>query len=180
MHVGIANPRWWRKRSRHSRRIRNLQFYVSCKRPMHSESTNTVIPGDLFNAKIKSQYASDNLNSWDQLFDIYESGGPGTSKPRPLCMMTSSNGKILRVTGHLCGEFTGHQWIPHTKACDAELLRKSKDYVYGIWVYKVLGIWKFYHRVTKSLVSCIKPWTGARNNNKSMKSHSKLTYQLSF
>ena len=36
-------------------------------------------------------------------------------------MMTSSNGNIFRVTGHLCGEFTGHQWIPHTKASDTEL-----------------------------------------------------------
>ena len=26
--------------------------------------------------------------------------------------MTSSNGNIFRVTGHLCGEFTGHRWIP--------------------------------------------------------------------
>ena len=26
--------------------------------------------------------------------------------------MTSSNGTIFRVTGHLCGEFTGHRWIP--------------------------------------------------------------------
>ena len=30
-------------------------------------------------------------------------------------MMTSSNGNIFRVTGPLCGEFTGHLWIPHTK-----------------------------------------------------------------
>ena len=29
--------------------------------------------------------------------------------------MTSSNGNIFRVTAHLCGEFTGHRWIPHTK-----------------------------------------------------------------
>ena len=28
-------------------------------------------------------------------------------------MMTSSNGNIFRVTGHFCGEFTGHMWIPH-------------------------------------------------------------------
>ena len=35
--------------------------------------------------------------------------------------MTSSNGNIFRDTGPLCGEFTGHQWIPHTKASDAEL-----------------------------------------------------------
>ena len=36
-------------------------------------------------------------------------------------MMTSSIGNIFRVTGHLCGEFTGPRWIPHTKASDAEL-----------------------------------------------------------
>ena len=36
-------------------------------------------------------------------------------------MMTSSNGSIFRVTGHVCGEFTGPRWIPHTKASDAEL-----------------------------------------------------------
>ena len=36
-------------------------------------------------------------------------------------MMTSSNGIICRITGHLCGEFTGPRWIPRTKASDAEL-----------------------------------------------------------
>ena len=36
-------------------------------------------------------------------------------------MMTSSNGKIFRVTGPFCGEFTGHQWIPRTKVSDTEL-----------------------------------------------------------
>ena len=36
-------------------------------------------------------------------------------------MMTSSNGNIFHVTGHLCGEFTGHRWIPRTKANDGEL-----------------------------------------------------------
>ena len=59
------------------------------------------------------------------------------------------------------------------------LLRRSKDYVYGIWVYKALGIWKGYYRVKTSLVSYMKSWTEARNN-KNVKYHSKLTYQLSF
>ena len=36
-------------------------------------------------------------------------------------MMTSSNRNIFPVTGHLCGEFTGHRWIPLTKASDVEL-----------------------------------------------------------
>ena len=35
--------------------------------------------------------------------------------------MTSSNGNIFRVTGHLCGKFTGPRWISRTKASDAEL-----------------------------------------------------------
>ena len=38
-----------------------------------------------------------------------------------ILMMTSSNGNIFRVTGHLCGEFTSHRWIPITKASDADL-----------------------------------------------------------
>ena len=32
---------------------------------------------------------------------------PGEAK------MTSSNQNIFRVTGHVCGEFFGHRWIPH-------------------------------------------------------------------
>ena len=36
--------------------------------------------------------------------------------------MTSSNENIFRVTGRLCEEVTGHNWIPFTKASDAELL----------------------------------------------------------
>ena len=34
MHAGIAEPRWRGKRSRHSQRMRNPQFYGSGKRPM--------------------------------------------------------------------------------------------------------------------------------------------------
>ena len=40
---------------------------------------------------------------------------------RHSAIMTSSNGTIFRVTGPLCWEFTGHRWIPRTKASDAEL-----------------------------------------------------------
>ena len=36
-------------------------------------------------------------------------------------MMTSSNGNTWRVTGPMCEEFTGHQWIPLTKASNVEL-----------------------------------------------------------
>ena len=37
-----------------------------------------------------------------------------------MCHVTSSHGNIFRVTGPLCGEFTGDRWIPLTKASDAD------------------------------------------------------------
>ena len=45
-------------------------------------------------------------------------------------MMTSSNGNIFRVTGHLCGEFTGLRWIPHTKDSEAEF-----------WCFSLICTW---------------------------------------
>ena len=36
-------------------------------------------------------------------------------------IMTPSNGNNFRVTGQLCGDFTGHRWIPRTEASNAEL-----------------------------------------------------------
>ena len=36
-------------------------------------------------------------------------------------LMTSSNGNIFRVTGHLSVEFTGQRWIPRTKASDTKV-----------------------------------------------------------
>ena len=80
--------------------------------------------------------------AWCQTFGghiSYPTGSPATSRlgvcssliivwlsqrqsiNREVYMMTSSNGNIFRVTGHLCGEFTGPRWIPRTKASDAEL-----------------------------------------------------------
>ena len=40
-------------------------------------------------------------------------------------MMTSWNENLFRVTGLLCGEFTGHLWIPGTKTTGAEALMFS-------------------------------------------------------
>ena len=42
MHVRIAYPRCWGKRSRHCRRMRNPQFYVSGKRPMMTSSNGNI------------------------------------------------------------------------------------------------------------------------------------------
>ena len=52
-------------------------------------------------------------------FDCFNSLFRQTSK-KSLNMMSSSNGNIFCVTGPFCGEFIGHQWIPPTKANDAE------------------------------------------------------------
>ena len=58
---------------------------------------------------------------WDTRFIIIASANVlllnGVAPPHE----TSSNGNVFRVTGHLCGEFTGHRWIPHTQASDTEL-----------------------------------------------------------
>ena len=49
-------------------------------------------------------------------------------------MKTSSNVNILRVTGHLCTDFTSYRWIPRTKASDADfrlnkrLSKQSRDW----------------------------------------------------
>ena len=53
-------------------------------------------------------------------------------------MMTSSSGNIFRVSGPLCGESTGHRWIPRTKASDVELwylfyLRLNKRLSKQLW-----------------------------------------------
>ena len=43
------------------------------------------------------------------------------AEPTTLPMMTPSNRNFFRVTGPLCGEFTGRRWIPRTKSSHAEL-----------------------------------------------------------
>ena len=45
MHDGIANPRWRGKCSRHSRRMRNPQFYVSGKRSITTKEVCPIYPG---------------------------------------------------------------------------------------------------------------------------------------
>ena len=64
------------------------------------------------------------------LFSLYDSWSTKSLKI-VWFMMTSSNGKFFRVTDPLCGDVTGHRWIPLTKASDTELwyfldLRRNK------------------------------------------------------
>ena len=49
-------------------------------------------------------------------------------------MMTSSNGNVFRVTGPLCGEFTGPRRISHTKASDdLRLNKRLSKQPWGWW-----------------------------------------------
>ena len=58
---------------------------------------------------------------WCTLYHCHGSAVCKIASYWTVVMMTSSNGNIFRVTGHFCGEFTGHRWITRTKAIDANL-----------------------------------------------------------
>ena len=53
---------------------------------------------------------------WHSLKDNFTVCTQATILYNEFDMMMSSNGNIFIVTGPLCGEFTGHLWIPRTKA----------------------------------------------------------------
>ena len=91
-------------------------------------------------------------------------------------MMTSSNGNIFRVTGHLCGEFTGPRWIPCTKASDAELyvffdlrLNKRLSKQWWGWWFETLShpLWR--HRIDFGKAACVTVTLGATITCGSMK-----------
>ena len=50
------------------------------------------------------------------------------------CMMTSSNGNIFRVTGHLCGEFTGPGEFPAQRP-----VKRSFDVFFDLGLNKRLS-----------------------------------------
>ena len=53
----------------------------------------------------------------------------GTQVPLLFSMMTSSNGNIFRVTGHLCGEFTGPGEFPAQRP-----VMRSFDVLICAWI----------------------------------------------
>ena len=147
MHVGITNPRWPVKRSRHSRRMYNPQSLriwreahgihgsrFTGQSTVYSKLNMEPISLNIFHRNsntVKTKFSS-NLNYGGKC-DCETGPKMTTTKASKLfiagrfCgnpelfMMTSSNGNISRFTGLLCGEFTGHWWISRTKASDGEL-----------------------------------------------------------
>ena len=56
--------------------------------------------------------------------------------------MTSLNGSNFRVTGPLCGEFTGHRWIPLTKVSVCGDLISSLTFAWtNEWTIETLMVW---------------------------------------
>ena len=108
-----------------------IKFVLSCKKYAKMERSSGWLPW----SSLKTLKANFDVPSYDQgshpddlpvFFCAWNLAGTETVRPHWCSihwfhMMTSSNGNIFRVTGPLCGEFTGHRWIPRTKASDAEL-----------------------------------------------------------
>ena len=83
---------------------------------------------------------------------------------RAYVMTTSSNWNIFRVTGQLCGEFTGDRWIPNTKA----MTRSFDKFLWFVpWINRWVnnrddGDWR-YHRayydvivmITWGIITCL-------------------------
>ena len=91
-----------------------------------------------------------------------------------LSIMTSSNGNFLCVTGPLCGEFTGHRWIPLIKANDADffflicvLNKRLSKQSWGWWfeppllsLWRNCNVWDYFLLLQLSLCMshrCIEP-----------------------
>ena len=79
MHVGIDNPRWRGKRSRHSRRMRNPKFCVSGKRPMGhalttplTTSSSLVISNNHTSISCISHHITHGWNNTPWFIDIYQ------------------------------------------------------------------------------------------------------------
>ena len=94
-------------------------------------------------------------------------------------IMTSENGNIFRVTGPWCGEFTGHGWIPRTKASHAKLwcfvwsapwingwvnTREAGDLSHHRALYDVIVMlitaWKWFETPIISLLPKFNQWVG--------------------
>ena len=100
-------------------------------------------------------------------------------------VMTSSNGNIFHVTGHLCGEFTDYRWIPRTKASDADLLyfldprinkRLSKQ-SWGWWFETPSRpSWRHSNDLTNVLRWCINILTNIRREMDYLKTHNPISY----
>ena len=95
-HLGLSIYAW-HPASKLPRRVEQRYRHLLC--PQSEERLNEIFTSIQF---WKRCLVDENWiqNIWTQPNDL------------DIYMMKSSNGNIFRVTGHLCGEFTGPRWIP--------------------------------------------------------------------
>ena len=82
--------------------------------------------------------------------------------------MTSSNGNIFLVTGPLCGEFTGHRWIPRTQRpvtrsvgvfFDLRLNKRLSKQSRSWWFKTQSGsLWRHCNGLTKAVLKIGQGW----------------------
>ena len=111
----------------------------------------------------KTHQNSDSMSKYDIQIKIYADYREQYPRPRKvcqepgLCMMTSSNGNIICVTGHFVRGIHQSRWIPRTKASDAELwcflhlrLNKRLSKQPRGWWFETppLSLWRQYNDLT--------------------------------
>ena len=83
-------------------------------------------------------------------------------------MMTSLNENILRITGHLCWEFTGHCWIPRTVkhsfdvSFDLHLNKRLSKQSWG-WHFETPSVFLWYHLANGNVDDKLKVVWNIRN-----------------
>ena len=113
---------WWRYEMDYWPFVKGIHRW-----PVDSLHNGTIIRS--FDLSLMSVWTSCSINRWFLVIsDVI------LMQTILLSMMTSSNGNNFRVTGHLCGEFTGPRWIPAqrpvTRSFDVFIdLRRNNDWV---------------------------------------------------
>ena len=96
MHVGIANPRWRGKLSRHSRHMCNPQFYVSGKRPMNRwwprYLAHTQLTFDLSLTTCSYCTNSENDGRWTVIWYTISNNNEISGKGNYYCGLSSNEG----------------------------------------------------------------------------------------
>ena len=95
-----------------------LERNVACHLVATVRTTGIVSGSNVFAHIWRSDTQSSNKSHSLDYMTGYKGSSPSYAHRG---MMMSSNGNLIRFTGLMCGEFTGHRWIPSTKVSDAEL-----------------------------------------------------------
>ena len=142
MHVGIANTRWRGKRSRHSQRMLNTQFYVSDKRPM------TMVTGAAW-SQVCVKYC------WDLLCWLAEWGLTYTR----LCILhgVTNNARNLKKAGYMICNTEPIDSAEYTFVLCRLLLAHATACVHNIWIMPLVlhatsthSTWRYNRKQNKS------------------------------